>query len=129
MQFSKPNNEANRRQAITDFLAAAREALIGYNVFLAAENFGYVCWNLTDTGIGQSFSDIGTFADYISPMLYPSSFQYGVPGVRNPLQDPYRVVHSSLLRAKERTGSSPLTFRPWLQTFNDYAFDRRPFGK
>ena len=37
LQFSKPNNETNRRQAITDFLAAARKILIPYNVFLSAE--------------------------------------------------------------------------------------------
>lgn len=129
LQFSKPNDEANRRQAITDFLGAARRALVPHNVFLSADNFGYVCWNRNDTGIGQCFSYIGSVADYISPMLYPSSFQYGIPGLRNPLQDPYRVVYSSLLRAIERTGFSPLTFRPWLQAFDDYAFDRRRFGK
>ena len=129
LQFSKANTESNRRDTITGFLAAARERLAAYNVFLAADNFGYVCWNLDDTGIGQCFSDIGTVADYISPMLYPSSFQFGIPGLRNPLNDPYRIVFSSLERAKQRTGFSSLVFRPWLQAFNDYAFDHRRFGK
>lgn len=129
LQFSKPNTEKNRRDAIESFLAEARKRLIPYNVFLSADNFGYACWNLDDTGIGQCFSDIGTVVDYISPMLYPSSFQFGIPGLRNPLNDPYRIVFASLERAKRRTGFSPLTFRPWLQAFNDYAFDRRKFGK
>ena len=62
-------------------------------------------------------------------MLYPSSFQFGIPGLRNPLSDPYRIIFASLQRAKERTGFSPLTFRPWLQAFPDYAFDRRSFGE
>jgi hypothetical protein len=62
-------------------------------------------------------------------MLYPSSFQFGIPGLRNPLNDCYRIVFASLERAKSRTGFSPLTFRPWLQAFADYAFDRRKFGK
>ena len=88
MQFSKPNTERNRREAIVSFLARAREKLAPYNVFVSADNFGYVCWNLDDTGIGQCFSDIGTVVDYISPMLYPSSFQFGIPGVPNP----YRIV-------------------------------------
>jgi len=88
-----------------------------------------VCWNLDDTGVGQCFADIGTVVDYISPMLYPSSFQFGIPSLRNPLDDPYRIVFASLERAKERTGFSPLTFRPWLQAFNAYAFDTRKLGK
>jgi hypothetical protein len=129
LQFSKPNTEANRRAAITDFLAMARKQLAEYNVFLAADNFGYVCWNLDDTGIGQCFSDIGAVADYISPMLYPSSFKFGIPGLRNPLDDPYRIVFASLERAKQRTGFPSVTFRPWLQAFSDYAFDKRKFGR
>jgi hypothetical protein len=43
LQFSKANNEQNRRQAIADFLATARERLTPFNVFMAADNFGYVC--------------------------------------------------------------------------------------
>ena len=84
LQFSKPNNEENRRQAITDFLATSRERLTPFNVFMAANNFGYVCWNLDDTGIGQCVSDIGQVTDYICPMLYPSGFKFGIPGLRNP---------------------------------------------
>ena len=129
LQFAKPNTEANRREAIVSFLAEARKRLLRYNVFLSADNFGYACWNPDDTGIGQCFSDIGTVVDYISPMLYPSSFQFGIPGLRNPLNDPYQIVFASLERAKKRSGFTSLTFRPWLQAFNDYAFDRRKFGK
>lgn len=129
LTFSQPSTEANRRKAISGFLAEARRRLIPYNVFLSADNFGYACWNLDDTGIGQCFADLGPLVDYISPMLYPSSFQYGIPGLRNPLNDPYRIVFASLERAKSRTSFSPLTFRPWLQAFADYAFDRRKFGK
>ncbi len=129
LQFSKPNTQANRREAIVSFLAEARKRLLPYNIFLSADNFGYVCWNLDDTGIGQCFSDIGPVVDYISPMLYPSSFQFGIPGVQNPLNDPYQIVFASLDRAKRRTGFPALTFRPWLQAFNDYAFDKRRFGR
>ena len=124
-----PNNEENRRQAITEFLATSRERLTPFNVFMAADNFGYVCWNVDDTGIGQCVSDIAQVTDYICPMLYPSGFKFGIPGLRNPLDDPYRIVFASLKRAKERTDFSPLVFRPWLQAFGDYAFDHRKFGK
>jgi hypothetical protein len=129
LQFSKPNTQANREDAISGFLGAARKSLNPFNVFLSADNFGYVCWNLNDTGIGQSFARIGPVVDYISPMLYPSAFQAGIPGVHNPLSDPYRIVFASLQRAKERTGFPAVAFRPWLQAFSDYAFDKRKFGK
>ena len=129
LQFSEPSTEADRGPAIVGFLAESRRRLNPYNVSISADNFGYVCWNLGDTGIGQSFAEIGPVVDYISPMLYPSSFQAGIPGLPNPLSDPYRIVFASLERAKHRTGFPPVTFRPWLQAFNDYAFDHRKFGK
>jgi hypothetical protein len=129
LRFSKETTETNRREAISGFLAQAQKALNRYNVFLSADNFGYVAWNQNDTGIGQVFADVGKVVDYISPMLYPSGFQFGIPGVRNPLNDPYRIVYASLEKAKERTGFSGIVFRPWLQAFTDYAFDHRAFGK
>jgi hypothetical protein len=60
-------------------------------------------------------------------MLYPSSFQYGIPGVRDPVKQPGAIVGRSLERAGSRTGAAPLRFRPWLQAFGDYAFDGRAF--
>jgi hypothetical protein len=61
-------------------------------------------------------------------MLYPSGFQFGIPGYRNPVQRPHEIVYLSLKKAQERTGIAAVRFRPWLQSFRDYAFDRRPFN-
>jgi hypothetical protein len=126
--FSKPNTLANRVSAIDEFLDQARQALTPYNVFLAADIFGYVNWNLDDTQIGQQLEEFGSRVDYISPMLYPSGYQFGIPGYRNPVAHPYEIVYLSLKRARERTGLDPVRFRPWLQAFRDYAFDHRQFG-
>ena len=41
---------------------------------------------------------------------------------------PCKAEAPVLKRAQERTGISPLRFRPWLQAFADYAFDGRRFG-
>jgi hypothetical protein len=123
-----PNTEANRVEPINAFLSEARAALLPYNVFVAADIFGYVCWNLDDTKIGQQLDDIAEIVDYISPMLYPSGFQFGIPGYRNPVANSYEIVHLSLLQAQDRTGLPPERFRPWLQAFRDYAFDHRRFG-
>jgi hypothetical protein len=62
-------------------------------------------------------------------MLYPSGFQFGIPGYKNAVAHPYEIVYLSLKRAQERTHLPPIRFRPWLQAFRDYAFDRRTFAE
>lgn len=127
LRFALPNTRANRTAAIVGFLEAARARLAPYNVFVAADIFGYVCWNLDDTAIGQQLETLGAPLDYISPMLYPSGFTWGLPGCTNPVTDPGQIVRRSLSEAMRRTGLPGVRFRPWLQAFRDYAFDRRTF--
>ena len=122
-----PQTPANRIAAIDTFLREAQEALAPHNVFVAADLFGYVCWNPGDSDIGQQLERMLEHVDYVSPMLYPSSFQFGIPGYRNPIERPYDIVYRSLDRAVERTHVSPLRFRPWLQAFRDYAFGGQAF--
>lgn len=127
LRFALPNTRANRTAAIVEFLQAARTRLAPYNVFISADIFGYVCWNLDDTAIGQQIELLGAALDYISPMLYPSSFTWGLPGCTNPAAAPGQIVRRSLAEAMQRTGLPGVRFRPWLQAFRDYAFDHRPF--
>jgi len=128
LKYSVANTQENRVRAIAQFFEEARKRLARYNVFLSAAIFGYVCWNLNDTYIGQKLETMMAAADYVCPMLYPSGFQYGIPGFRIPVAYPYEIPKLSLERARERTCASPLRFRPWLQAFRDYAFDHRVFG-
>lgn len=127
LRFALPNTRANRTAAIVGFLQAARARLVPYNVFVAADIFGYVCWNLDDTAIGQQIETLGDSLDYISPMLYPSGFTWGLPGCTNPVADPGQIVRRSLAEARQRTGLPGVRFRPWLQAFRDYAFDHSDF--
>jgi hypothetical protein len=128
-QFSMPNTKENRVKAISGFLMEAKKRLLPYNAFLSADIFGYVCWNLNDTFIGQTLEYLAPHLDYLSPMLYPSGFQYGIPGYRIPVANPYEIVYLSLKRAQERTHLRSVCFRPWLQVFRDYAFDKRCFNE
>ncbi|HEU4892532.1 MAG TPA: putative glycoside hydrolase [Vicinamibacterales bacterium] len=128
LAYDVPDTQTSRIDAIDGFLREAREVLAAYNVFVSIDIFGYVCWNPNDTGIGQQLERMAETVDYISPMLYPSSFQFGIPGYRNPVQHPYEIVRLSLERAVERTGLPPVRFRPWLQAFADYAFGGRSFN-
>jgi len=128
LRFGQPNTEAGRVAAIVAFLDAARRRVARYNVFIAADIFGYVVWNSDDTQIGQQLESLADHVDLFSPMLYPSGFAFGIPGHREPMKAPYELVAHSLQRAGERTGRGPPLYRPWLQAFADYAFDHRAFG-
>jgi hypothetical protein len=128
LAFAEAKDENSRVAAITGFLAEARKRLAPYNVFVAMDSFGYVCWNENDTGIGQRIEDLAEVVDVISPMLYPSGFQFGIPGYRNPIQHPYEIVYKTLEECKRRTAAKPAKYRPWLQAFTDYAFGGKYFG-
>jgi len=65
----------------------------------------------------------------IEAMLYPSGFLNGIPRYRDAVAHPYEIVRFSLDRARERAGIDAVRFRPWLQAFADYAFDKRQFGR
>jgi hypothetical protein len=125
--YEMENTETNRVNAISGFLQEARKRLIPYNVFLAADIFGYVAWNLNDTHIGQRLDRMAASVDYLALMLYPSGFQFGIPGYTNPVAHPYEIIFRSLERARQRSGLPAVRFRPWLQGFRDYAFDKRNF--
>lgn len=126
-RLATPGTQQARTQAIAGFIDAARERLAPYNVFLAVDVFGYICWNLDDTHIGQRLEDLLPRVDYLSPMLYPSGFQFGIPGYPNPVTHVYEIVRRSLDRISLRMHVPPRRVRPWLQAFKDYAFDRRMF--
>lgn len=127
LKFSMPNTEENRVNAISGFLIEAKKRLLPFNVFLDADIFGYVFWNLNDTKIGQRLEDLTANLEYISPMLYPSGFLHGIPGYRNPVEHPHEIVYLTLKKAGERSHIQSVRFRPWLQAFRDYAFDKRLF--
>jgi len=129
LMFSQENTGENRVAAINGFLQRAKQQLADYPVMTSANIFGYICWKHKDQKIGQRLVDLAEHIDYLSPMLYPSGFPHGVPGYKNPVEHSYEVIAHSLEKASELTGLPSVRFRPWLQAFRDYAFDRRSFGE
>jgi len=126
--FSRPTDDDSRVSAINGFLERARQRLARYPVYLSANIFGYICWKPEDGKIGQRLIDLASRVDYLSPMLYPSGFSVGIPGFRNPVANPYEVIAHSLQQAEQFSGLAAVRFRPWLQAFRDYAYDRRFFN-
>jgi len=120
--FSQPSTRESRTNTITGFLQAAYKALIPYNVFVAADVFGYVPWNEGDIDIGQQIVPLTKAVDIISLMVYPSGYHLGIPKYRNPVKHIYETVYLTHTKAQERTKASSIQFRPWLQAFRDYAY-------
>jgi hypothetical protein len=127
-RYSQPNSAATRLPAIAAFLAKARRELGPTGAFLAADIFGYTAFNTNDTDIGQRIEEISVSLDYICPMVYPSGYHLGIPGVRNPVLNPYEIVKESVRLTRQRSQNPGAQVRPWLQDFKDYAFDKRIFG-
>jgi hypothetical protein len=125
--FSQQTDDLSRVAAINSFLEQAKQRLAPYPTFISANIFGYICWKPKDGKIGQRLVDLAERVDYLSPMLYPSGFPQGIPGYNRPLETPYQVIARSLQVAQELGGIAPIRFRPWLQAFRDYAFDKRSF--
>ncbi|MBI5166397.1 MAG: GTP-binding protein [candidate division NC10 bacterium] len=126
--LSRPNTMEERLQAIGGFLARAQPKLLPMGVFIAADIFGYTNWRTDDTGIGQRIEEVAQYVDFLSPMVYPSSYHAGIPGFRFSVAYPYEIVFLSLKRAVERLQDNPIKIRPWLQDFRDYGFDGRLYS-
>src|SRR4030095_620434 len=127
-KYSSPNNKTTRLPAIAGFLGKARRELGPLGVFVAADVFGYTAFNENDTDIGQRVEELAPHLDYLCPMVYPSGYHKGIPGVRNPVENPFEVVKESVRLTRKRSAGLAVQVRPWLQDFRDYAFDRRIFG-
>ncbi len=133
-RYALPNTQANRTAAIVGFLEKARAAIAPYNAKISVDVFGYTAWVPDDLGIGQQIEALAPHVDVLAPMLYPSTFNAGLPGeanrFRNAIAYPYEIVHKSTLRAITRAQAvnPAIQVRPWLQDFRDYAFDGRRYA-
>lgn len=127
LSYREKLNQKNRVNAISEFLKTANEALRPYNVYTSVDTYGYVCWNDNDTNIGHTVSSLAKHCDYIAPMLYPSGFGAGILGFKDPTDHPYEIINASINEALKKADVAASRFRPWLQSFKDYGFDRKSF--
>lgn len=125
--YSNTSNKKNRIEAISSFLDKANNKLRQYNVYTSVDTYGYACWNKGDTNIGHTIQSLSKHADYIAPMLYPSGFGAGALGYNNPTDHNYEIINESIKEGLKRADISANRFRPWLQSFKDYGFDRKFF--
>lgn len=116
-RYIEPSTAASRVEAITAFLAYARQEMDKTGAFLSADLFGLTTFDAEEKGIGQLLERVGPHVDYVSPMVYPSTYLPGMLDLDDPWRSPYEVVKLSLLAARAKA-DTPI--RPWLQHFDDY---------
>ncbi len=116
--YAEENTADTRTTAIRTFVSRMRNALNPYGVYLSADVFGLTVWvdPESDMNIGQRVKDIAPYVDYLSPMIYPSTFIPGNLGYDDPSAYPYQVIYRSQMAAMERV-VAPTKVRPWLQAY------------
>jgi hypothetical protein len=118
-----PNSQGKTMtDAISGFLAYARERLNKKGAVVSADIYGLVTTVKDDMGIGQHLENVAASVDVMSPMVYPSHYAYGSYGIKYPDLEPYKTVFKSLSTAVQRIGAMQDTvtkakIRPWLQDF------------
>ncbi|GAB2533031.1 putative glycoside hydrolase [Gracilibacillus alcaliphilus] len=113
------DNIKKRVEAVTDFVAYAREQLSYYDVDVSVDIFGYAATLEEAPGIGQNFSRISENVDVISSMIYPSHWT-SYFGIDFPDKEPYKLVSEYAKLENEVLGAldEPPVSRPWLQDFS-----------
>ncbi|HEV2065199.1 MAG TPA: putative glycoside hydrolase [Thermomicrobiales bacterium] len=119
-EFGREYTAEAREAAITAFMKRSYTAIHGEGGRLAADLFGFVTIVDDEQYIGQRFSALEPYLDYVCMMIYPSHFSEGniasAPG--HPNDYPYETILESLQRAEQNVPGSGSKFRPWLQDFS-----------
>lgn len=117
-ETSELDSVQRRVQAVTDFVAYAREKLKPYGAQVSVDIFGYSATLPEAPGIGQNFSKISENVDVISSMIYPSHWT-SYFGIAKPDLEPYRLVqeYAKVENAKLAELKNPPISRPWIQDF------------
>jgi len=117
-QGSTEATAIRRREAITVFLAAARDTLDEYGTKISADLYGIMAWGqMVDLALtGQHVPTIASLVDVICPMIYPSHFGPGFEGRKRPGDDPEYFIGEGTRRFREMVAGQA-EIRPWLQAF------------
>lgn len=140
VKFPPEGETVLKNKVINDFSRYLVLELKKYNeeIVLSVDLFAYNMLKTDDLGIGQKFTDLYDYFDYVSPMIYPSHYLPGNFGFDNPAEYPYEVVLGTIEKGKEQLWEKSAAevgtttpaivnpifekrlkkLRPWLQDFN-----------
>lgn len=118
IDYRNTENES-QTSTIQKFITKAYEDLRPYQVYIAADVFGWAATSINDVGIGQHWEAVTNVVDYICPMMYPSHYGPNNFGLSVPDAFPYETIDRSLKDAFDRNSNvlTPGRIRPWIQDF------------
>ncbi|MDD4761485.1 MAG: putative glycoside hydrolase [Candidatus Pacebacteria bacterium] len=93
-------NEEEKRVVIKNFFKFLKEKFPERPI--SGDVFGQTTVDKEDLGIGQVLEDAYNYFDYVAPMIYPSHFENGFIGYKNPAEYPEEVIEYSLKEAVKR---------------------------
>jgi hypothetical protein len=108
--------------AIVEFMKRSAEQLEPYRVDLGASVYGIAATRPTQ--IAQDIPGIARYADYVSPMVYPSHWGPGEYNVDDPNRRPYDIVHRSLEDFLIAVDGTDCKVIPWLEDTYYRAWNR-----
>ncbi|GAB4245965.1 MAG: putative glycoside hydrolase [Thermoleophilia bacterium] len=113
-----PGADGPMEDAIAGFLAYARGRLEKRGVWVSADVFGLTVYVKDDLGIGQKIEKVARNVDIVSPMIYPSHYEAGSYGQKNPNARPYEIITAAVRDSGRRLAGTGAMLRPWLQDFS-----------
>ncbi len=136
----KPASILKKNEVINEFANYLNSELKKYDpeIVISVDLFAYNMLRRDDLGIGQKFTELYDYFDYISPMIYPSHYLPGNFGFDNPAEHPYEVILGTIESGKKQLRDKVISnigtttpalinpvfdkelkkLRPWLQDFN-----------
>ncbi|MGB8648658.1 MAG: putative glycoside hydrolase [Anaerolineae bacterium] len=118
-----------RIATIRSFLEYAAATFKPWPTFFSGDVFGLTTAVHDEQGIGQLLEVDAPYFDYISPMMYPSTWKgspnlfrdsLGNPNCPAALACPYDIIYKGTVLAQQR---GKTLVRPWLQAYRDAGFD------
>jgi hypothetical protein len=124
-----PASSGSKPDALAAFLKEANGRIDKFGVRTTADVFGLVTTVGGPLEIGQWWEKVSPNVDVVLPMVYPSHYPRGDLGLAVPNAEPYKVLHISLARARQRDEKLGIKqaehVRPWLQAF---TLGKPPYG-
>ncbi len=120
------DGQEDKNEVMKRFFERVGGTLRAEEIPVSFDVFGMICLREDGFGIGQRLVDVLPFADFLSPMVYPSHYPDGFEGFANPALYPYEVVRGSLDACVQQAIDQGMgtreelagKFRPWLQDFD-----------
>ncbi len=124
VDFGEEAETVSLQKIITEFTKYACNRLKPLGVYVSASVYGAVVRSSVDSArVGQDYTEMSRYLDYICPMVYPSHYAKEYGGIAVPDAEPYKLIEIEMngsikklnvLKAQQDTYAE---CRPWLQAF------------